>query len=124
MVRLTANFEDKLAEVERFLEESDAGGAFDALLHELVATAIPNLERFPRMGRSFPSRPAHSVETANGVVALHRRLEALDRGGELREYVLSQYLILYALIGTTVYLLSIRHHRQLSFDLEAFWVAD
>ena len=40
----------------------------------------------------------------------------------MREYVLKDYLLLYALIdGATVYLLSIRHHRQLSFDFEGHW---
>ncbi len=31
--------------------------------------------------------------------------------------------MLYALIGTTVYLLAIKHHRQLSFDLGAHWLS-
>jgi len=40
----------------------------------------------------------------------------------LREYVLKDYLLLYALIdGATIILLSIRHHRQLSFDFEGHW---
>ncbi len=36
---------------------------------------------------------------------------------------LRDYLMLYALIGTTVYLLAIKHHRQLSFDLGAHWLS-
>ncbi|MDD2926184.1 MAG: type II toxin-antitoxin system RelE/ParE family toxin, partial [Rhodoferax sp.] len=51
LVKLTANFERNLEEVEAFLLAADAPQAFDALLDELSDTVIPNLERFPRMGR-------------------------------------------------------------------------
>lgn len=37
----------------------------------------------------------------------------------LRVYLHGDYLILYT--ATTVYLLSIRHHRQLSFDFARLW---
>lgn len=36
----------------------------------------------------------------------------------LREYVMTDYLVLYLQVEATVYLLSIKHHRQLSFDFE------
>ncbi|MFZ4538114.1 hypothetical protein [Propionivibrio sp.] len=39
----------------------------------------------------------------------------------LREYVLKDYLLLYALIGGAIYLLAVRHQRQLSFDFEGHW---
>ena len=39
----------------------------------------------------------------------------------LRVYQHGDYLILYTLAGSTVYLLSIRHHRQLSFDFARIW---
>ena len=44
-VRLTANFERNLADIERFLTEAEAPQAYDALLDELLDTVIPNLER-------------------------------------------------------------------------------
>ena len=31
------------------------------------------------------------------------------------------YVILYALVRDSAYLLTIKHHRQLSFDLASFW---
>ncbi len=37
------------------------------LLDELMETVIPNLERFPDMGRSFLARQAGSVEVLNGL---------------------------------------------------------
>ena len=120
-VKLTANFERNLAEIETFLMEAEASQAFDALLDELVETNIPNLERFPGLGRLFLERPAHSVEVANGIERLTRQLGALAKDGELREYVMAHHLLLYARLKGTVYLLSIRHQRQLSFDFQALW---
>jgi plasmid stabilization system protein ParE len=120
-VKLTANFERNLEEVEQFLTAAGAPQAFDALLDELTDTVIPNLERFPDMGRLLMDRQAPSVEVRNGVESLERKLNVIGSGGEVREYVLAQFLLLYARFDTTIYLLSIRHHRQLSFDFEALW---
>lgn len=120
-VRLTANFERNLQELESFLIAADAPQAFDALLDELTETVIPNLERFPGMGRLFLERPVRSVEVANGVARLTRDLASLAADGELREYVMTHHLLLYARVKGMVYLLSIRHQRQLSFDFAALW---
>jgi plasmid stabilization system protein ParE len=120
-VKLTANFERNLEAIEAFLAEAEAPRAFDALLDELSGTVIPNLQRFPGVGRLFLERPIRSVEAANGVERLVEQLKALDPRGELREYVMSDYLLLYARIEGTVYLLSVRHHRKLSFDLARLW---
>ncbi|MBY4595579.1 type II toxin-antitoxin system RelE/ParE family toxin [Ottowia caeni] len=120
-IKLAANFERNLAEIEAFLMETEAPQAFDALLDELLDTTIPNLERFPGMGRLFLERPARSVEVANGISRLTQQLGSLAKDGELREYVMAHYLLLYARIKGAVYLLSIRHHRQLSFDFQALW---
>lgn len=122
-VRLTANFEHNLDEIEAFLSEAEAPQAFDALLEALTETVVPNLERFPAMGRTFLSRPIRSVEASNGIDLLQGKLSKLGEGAEIREYVLQHYLVLYACAGTVVYLLSIRHHRQLSFDFEHLWSA-
>jgi hypothetical protein len=120
-VKLTAHFERNLEEIERFLADADAPQAFDALLTELTDTVIPNLQRFPAMGKLLLARPVRSVEVANGAERLATRLKDLDPDGELREYVMSHYLLLYACIKGATYLLSIRHHRQLSFDFQALW---
>lgn len=120
-VKLTRNFERNLDDVERFLEESEASDAFDMLLDELTETVIPNLESFPKMGRPFLDRPALSVEAMGRVAKLRTQLDDLGSGSDIREYVLSHYLVLYAVTETMVYLLSIRHHRQLSFDFADLW---
>lgn len=122
VVKFTANFERNLDEIERFLTEAEAPQAYDGLLDELLETVIPNLERFPGMGRPFMLRQPRSVETTNALATLRAKLLALTTDPEaLREYVLKDYLLLYAQIGGAIYLLAIRHHRQLSFDFEGHW---
>lgn len=120
-VKLTSNFERNLDDIERFLDENEATNAFDLLVDELADTVIPNLESFPKMGRPFLDRPALSIEALSRVEKLRAQLNSLGSSADIREYVLSHYLVLYALRETTVYLLSIRHHRQLSFDFEGLW---
>ena len=116
-VQVTANFERNLESIEAFLVEADAPRAYDVLLDELLFTVIPNLERFPDMGRSFMNRPVRSVEVINAAKALQAKL----RNGVLREYLLSDYLVLYARYDEAIFLLSIKHHRQLSFDFTGHW---
>ena len=122
IVRLTTNFERNLADIEHFLTEAEAPQAYDALLDELLDTVIPNLERFPGIGRPFLANAARSVETTNALEALHAKLSALTPDPEaLREYILDHYLLLYATIDANLYLLAIKHHRQLSFDFQSHW---
>ncbi len=122
VVKFTANFERNLEGIEHFLTELDAPQAFDGLLDELLDTVIPNLERFPEMGRPFLARQPRSVETTNALTTLRAKLLALTTDPDaLREYVLKDFLLLYAPIGGAIYLLAIRHQRQLSFDFEGHW---
>ncbi len=120
-VKLSANFEHNLESIEAFWADADAPQAFDALIDELLETVIPNLERFPAMGRLFLERARRSVEASTAAERLGAKLQALAQDGGLREYVMSNYLVLYARLDATVYLLSIKHHRQLSFDFESLW---
>ncbi|WP_028312203.1 type II toxin-antitoxin system RelE/ParE family toxin [Derxia gummosa] len=112
-VELTESFLARLDAIEAFLTEADAGQAFDALLDELRDTVVPNLARFPRLGRRYLDRPPQSAEA----LAL---LAALPPGAPdgLREYLHGDWLLLYLPSdeARTVFLLSIRHHRELSFD--------
>jgi plasmid stabilization system protein ParE len=122
VVRFTANFERNLEDIEHFLTEAEASQAYDGLLDELLETVIPNLERFPEIGRPFMARPPRSVEATNALTALRTKLSALTPDtAALREYVLKEYLLLYALIDGVLYLLAIRHQRQISFDFDAHW---
>lgn len=117
-VELTASFDERLDDIEAFLEQADASFAFDRLVQELRSIVIPNLRRFPRIGRPYLDQAPQSAEAL-------AQLAALPAGAPdaLREYLHSDYLILYTVAGDpeVVYLLSIRHHRQLTFDFAKIW---
>lgn len=117
-VELTASFLERLDAIEAFLTEADAAFAFDDLLAELRATVIPNLARFPRIGRRYLNNPPQSAEALAQLAAL-----PAGAASALREYLHGDYLMLYTAMdaNATVYLLSIRHHRQLSFDFAKLW---
>ena len=121
-VELTASFLERLDAIEAFLVEADASFAFDDLVSELRETVIPNLRRFPRIGRRYLANPPQSAEALAQLAAL-----PLGAPDALREYLHGDYLLLYTVADATpkttgtVYLLSIRHHRQLSFDFAKLW---
>jgi len=117
-VELTKSFLERLDSIEAFLTEADAAFAFDDLLAELRATVIPNLARFPRIGRRYLDKPPQSAEALAQLATL-----PAGAASALREYLHGDYLMLYAAMDdrATVYILSIRHHRQLSFDFARLW---
>ncbi len=117
-VELTTSFLERLAAIESFLAEADAGAAYDRLLDEQRTTVIPNLRRFPRIGRRYLDQPPQSAEALAQLAALPAG--AADR---LREYLHGDYLILYTVAtpGHLVHLLSIRHHRELSVRFVRLW---
>ena len=117
-VELTASFLERLDAIEAFLAEAVAAPAVDHLLDELRTTVIPNLNRFPRIGRRYLDRTPASAEALAQLAAL-----PVGAADALREYLHGDYLVLYSVADTshTVYLLSIRHHRQLSFDFAKLW---
>ena len=122
VIKFTRNFATNLDEIERLFTEAEAPQAYAALLDELLETVIPNFERFPGMGRPFMLRQPRSVESTNALTALRAKLLALTTDPEaLREYLLKDFLLLYAQIDGAIYLLAIRHQRQLSFDFEGHW---
>ena len=115
-VELTASFLERLESIEAFLTGAGAGNAHDNLLAELRATVIPNLRRFPRIGRRYLDQPPQSAEAL-------AQLALLPAGAadSLREYLHGDYLVLYSVTARVVFLLSIRHHQQLSFDFARLW---
>ena len=122
-IKLTANFEQNLADIEQFLTEAQAPQAFDGLIDELLGTVLPTLERFPELGRPFFNRSVGSAEATNATAALKANQAALVGTSltSLREYVMNHYLVLYVQVEDTLFLLSIKHHKQLSFDFEGHW---
>lgn len=127
-VRYTANFEANLESIETFWDENGFPQGYDRLLDELLETVVPNLESHPRMGRPFLSRQPASVEAHTLLERLKTKMAADDRSADMREYVMESYLVLYAVLdaaagepSTTIYLVSVKHHKQLSFDFERLW---
>jgi plasmid stabilization system protein ParE len=117
-VDLTASLLERQEAIEAFLAEADAAFAFDRLLAELRSAAIPNLRSYPRVGRSYLDQQPQSTEALAKLAAL--RPGAADA---LREYLHGDYLIPYTLdaTGKVVHLLSVRHHRELSFQFARLW---
>ena len=85
-VELTTSFLARLESIEAFLAEADAAFAYDQLLDELRATVIPNLRRFPRMGRRYLDQPPQSAEALAGLAAL-----PAGAATRLREYLHGDY---------------------------------
>lgn len=116
-IKLTANFERNLEAIAAFLASVDAQLTYDRLLDDLADTLIPNLENFPALGRPFLVRPVGSVEVANAL----ERLKIKPPYDELREYLFTDYMVLYSQLDNVIHLLAIKHHRQLSFDFPSLW---
>ncbi len=119
-VELAASFLERLDALEAFLVEADAGFAFDRLLAELRTTVVPNLARFPRIGRRYLDNAPRSVEALTLLALLPD-----GSADALREYLHGDYLMLYVVAEdkALVQLLTIRHHRELSFDFARLWSA-
>lgn len=118
-VRSTENFAQALEQLGAFLAEQDAGDAFARLVAALFATLIPNLQAYPELGRSLFARAPASVEGQARWRSLRARLSG---DADVREYISGDYLVLYAVGGDAIDLLSIKHHRQLSYDLARFYL--
>lgn len=119
-VELADSFIERLASIEAFLEDADAAFAYDDLLSGLRSTVIPNLARFPLIGKRYLDQPPQSTEALAQLAQL-----PYGAADALRVYLHSDYLILYTVdaVKLNAYLLSIRHHRQLSFDFARLWPA-
>jgi hypothetical protein len=116
-VLLTANFEANLAHIEAYWSENLFPAGFDNLIAELQNTTIPILETHPRLGRPFFERHAQTLQAKQKMQAITAQLAKLAANAELREYIMTDYTALYALVADTIYLLAIKHHKQLVFDV-------
>ena len=114
----TENFSANLTAIQAFVGP-EGEKAFKRLLGRLFDDVIPTLCRFPLSGRGFFARAIRSSEAKMMVKKLRRKLEQAD---DLREFIADDYLLLYLVRGERIMFLSIKHHRQLSFDLKRFWI--
>lgn len=117
-VRATENFRRNLERIEAFLDSARAPQEFKSLLGTLSMEIVPDLERFPEIGADFLGRAPLSVE---GKALFAKVAKLLGPEASLRQMVRGDYILLYALRKDAIYLLAIRHHRELSFDFAGHW---
>jgi hypothetical protein len=117
-IRFTPNFEDNLAQIEAFWDDNQFPAGYDRLLGELTDTTIPTLEQHPRLGRPFFDRTPQTQQAKKKAQALRKQLATLGADAELREYVMTDYTVLYAFITDKIYLLAIKHHKQMGFTFQ------
>lgn len=115
-VEVTASFLERLASIEDFLVEADAAFAYDELLTGLRNTVVPNLARFPRIGKRYLDQPPQSAEAL-------AQLAQLPAGSAdaLRVYWHGDYLMLYAAAEQVIRVWTIHHRQQLSFEADGLW---
>lgn len=115
---VTANFEQNLDEIRLFFMENAIEWHFDILLQKIEDSVVATLVTFPEAGRDFFARYPLSQSGQHQAKILHKKIGNKN----LREYIFDDYIVLYALRQNHIYLLSIKHHRQLAFDFEGVWL--
>ncbi|MSQ77606.1 MAG: type II toxin-antitoxin system RelE/ParE family toxin [Nitrospiraceae bacterium] len=113
----TENFSRNLLDVQAFLGPEGVRHA-RRLLDRLLDEVVPTICRFPQSGRSFL---AHAIHSKEGKTLFNRVRDQLEEADDLREFVMDDYILLYLVRSSQIVFLSIKHHRQLSFDLRQFW---
>lgn len=115
--RFTENFSANLTTIEEFVSPHSRT-AFHRFLDRLFNDVIPTLCRFPQSGRSFLTC---TVKSAKAKMLTKDLRKFLNKGDDLREFVMDDSLVLYLVRRHQVIFLAVKHHRQLSFDLKRFW---
>jgi len=118
-IRSTANFSANLDSIEAFWDACEFPEGHGKLLAELASSTLAHLQNHPRMGRDFLRRQSESIDAQARLQKL-RTQGATTLNAEIREYVMSDYLLLYALADDVIHLLAIKHHKQLSFDINTY----
>lgn len=116
----TENFSANLTDIEAFLG-SEGRAAYKRLLNRLFTESIPTLCRFPQSGRPFLNHAIKSTKAETLTRDLHR---LLGKDDEVKEYIMDEHLILYLVRRDKIVFLSVKHHRQLSFDLKQLWLSE
>ena len=118
--RFTENFSANLTAIEEFVAPHSRT-AFHRFLDRLFDEVIPMLCQFPQSGRSFLTCTVKSAKAKALTKALSK---LLNKGDDLREFVIDDYLVLYLVRRHQIVFLAVKHHRQLSFDLKRFWLEE
>lgn len=120
LIRYTANFVANMESIEAFWDHYESPVRFDRLLAELTQTTLPNLSQHPKLGRYFFQRSPESMDAKAKMANLSAHFGLQTANAQLREYVMTDYLLLYRVTDETIDLLAIRHHKQLSFDIDTY----
>ena len=94
---------------------NEAIAAAERFTAAALVTLPDRLERHPRSGRDYLAR---NPGTPRLLEMVERVRTVLGTDIELREILLDDYLVLYAIQNQTVHLLALRHHRQSGFDID------
>jgi plasmid stabilization system protein ParE len=117
-VRATDNFLANLDDLGEFLLQvaPDAAPQLHQRLREEIDDMLTLLEAHPGMGRPARFLRAHSIQSRERTARAIRLAQSLGLS-DLREYVLKDHVVLYACSDTEIFLLAVRHQRQLQYQL-------
>ncbi len=103
----TVNFARNLEGLRDFHSEHPA--AFERAVAKLQDEVLPLLRKQPNLGRLYQRNP-----TAPPIV---ERVKERLGGGVLREFLVGEYVVLYLVGKKQLALISIRHQRELEFNV-------
>ncbi|AET88549.1 MULTISPECIES: type II toxin-antitoxin system RelE/ParE family toxin [Caballeronia] len=123
-VRIMGCFDTRLTDIERHYDRTGRLQAFDLLVESLHDRALPLLRRFPAIGRRVLNTNPDTVHALQAYEQVVEATVVASSAPELREYIFDDYVLLYLLTDDTIYLVSIRHSKEVSFDFEYLWGAE
>lgn len=100
-----------MREISRFVLKQEAVQTYDRLLDDLEHVIYPNLRAFPHIGKPYLEGPVQSTEALMATAKLPR-----NAAHTLRQYVHDDFVILYTVLPDSIHLISIRHHRESTFN--------
>jgi plasmid stabilization system protein ParE len=117
-VRATENFLANLDQLGEFLLQisPEAAPRAHQRLREEIDGLLTLLQAHPGIGRPARLLQTRSIQGRERATRAERLAQSLG-AGELREYVLKDHIVLYAHSDVAVFLLAIKHHRQLEYQL-------
>lgn len=113
-VRITENFTDNLDQLQAYFDEVDEPQVFVMVVELVFEKIIPNLKQFPKIGVDFLQKVPNSIEALQ---VYEQIIEKLDNSLGVREYIFGDFSILYVLNVKEIFLISIKHHREMTYDV-------
>ena len=116
-IRVARSFERCLDDLREFSAGEGRPHDLDRFEGELLEKLVTMLEPYPQIGRDLLASLPGSSEAR---LLRDRLLGRLTEGATVRKLVVREHVVLCVERHGEVVLIAIRHHRQLSFDFEAF----